>query len=894
MRRRTPKQRYDLRVGNTSLPAWDRDAGMRTDLSGRLGQHIVVGNTLASRILDVDPQSLKLFASVGIIREARIVERHAGETMFVCVTQACDSRLHLEYGERLLEVRFGKPSLWRCDTEERDYDGRVCVRVRPHADGSTDDMVILTDRRSYRVRLVWNPRKVTIACSWTYDDPITVHESGRPLGLPGDRTARHRREGMAQKARFMLIRLGPPMRAQVMRWAARLERVKARHLQLYKTMHTRSGVPHTWRHPSSIMAAVVARLSSVDSFSEGEVRQWLPVPEDFKAALDAVNTFAERRVRRGAGCGDATPSEEQVVATFPYLSALPETSIVDPEAIEAPPATALRIAWNMGQLAEHAILFCVAAPRHLRRPDAIIVAVRDLRSVERHAAAAGLSTALGDADAVAALIELYNDEATSAGLTPVVRARIVWSLLLVIRTIRRHIRLHDPSDVHGTGRVLPVDPATIKEALSRFHQLAKSVAAELRASRKSRVLKHAGRLRKLEFAADLNLEQVILTNRALKAATEALDDQDSIEIAIPMTIVDGRGRLQPGKQECVWRVWRAEAYLRRLLAGTRDAVERKRLCKQLDRIAAGEAMAPIYEYRRTVGVLGSSPIEPFLVRCWRHGLMALPATLPPGVRRRRLAVLRELKLPGFVKSEQALFLPGPEDMDLWRISLRSNRVIAFPHPMEHGLRFAHLALSTVLENMARTTVVIQQVQDRSGYEVRRINRQPVVGFLAHDKASARADLPDVMSWFRVGPQHLAEQAELVAMTCDRCGHPEGRLPEILHLDGMLWKRPTPEAWVFQFAGKPLHAGTIGRLLRFLLPGQGRVTLHDFRHLLANAAHAAGVPGWMIRRALNHASVDLWLYYAQPSERQNALLEDASIRAVATRSADGRSALASAA
>lgn len=339
---------------------------------------------------------------------------------------------------------------------------------------------------------------------------------------------------------------------------------------------------------------------------------------------------------------------------------------------------------------------------------------------------------------------------------------------------------------------------------------------------------------------------------------------------------------------------KSTAYLRRLLAATGDKAERGRIQAYLDRIAAGTPMAPITEYRQTVGLTGSTPVEPFVVRCWRHGLLALPATLPAIVRRRRLAVLRELKLPGFVKSEQALFHGTTDEMDIWRMSLRRHRTIAFLAPFEHGLRYAHYALSTVFENLARTNAVLQQVDDQSGYEVRRLNKQPVVGFLAHDKVSPQGDLPDTMSWFPVGSKHLEEQKELVAMTCTRCGHANGVLPEIRHVETLIWKRPEAAAWIFQFNGKPIHPGTIGRLLRFLLPGHGRITLHDVRHLMANAAHAAGVPGWIISLALNHGKSDLWLYYAQLSNQQESLLEAASVRATVARSADARSKLALAA
>jgi hypothetical protein len=261
--------------------------------------------------------------------------------------------------------------------------------------------------------------------------------------------------------------------------------------------------------------------------------------------------------------------------------------------------------------------------------------------------------------------------------------------------------------------------------------------------------------------------------------------------------------------------------------------------------------------------------------------------LPAHVRRKRHAVLRELKLPGSNRGEQGLLYGSVGEMDLWRISLRQNRTIVFLAPFEHALRFAHLGMTSVLENMSRTTAWMQQTQDQSGWAVRRLNKQPVAGFLAHDKVSRNKDLPDTMSWFPVGPKHLEEAAELAAMTCERCNYADGLLPEINHEPLMLWKRPEPAAWLFSFDGRIVNSGSMGRFLRFLLPGQGYISYYDFRHLMANAALAAGMPGWIIRLALNHGSSDLWQYYAQQSARQIAAIEAISRQAIVERSADAR-------
>jgi hypothetical protein len=565
---------------------------------------------------------------------------------------------------------------------------------------------------------------------------------------------------------------------------------------------------------------------------------------------------------------------------------LPETCIDDPDLYGTPPEKALRLAWQMAKLAEPVALFCMIAPRYLRRPDLINSTVIDLHHLEQFAAANNLELALQQSEVVGALITALLDEHRESKLSRSKRYRIAASLVLLIRLLRRYLRIQQRSDNLSLRRLMPVDPLRIKDALGLLNERRKSFVVAFRASRKARVHCHAGRLSQLEFASDLNLEQVVLTSRALKDAESDLGEQDWIDVPVLLTIVDARGRLRLGKQQCIWRVWREDAYVKQVLSGTRDKDERRRLQEQLDALK-GEAAGFIHEYRRTIGVLGSTPIEPFMIRCWRHGLMVNPTYLPARVRRRRHAVLRELSLPGCNRGEQGLLYGTVNEMDLWRISLRQNRTIVFITPFEHALRFAHLGVTSVLENMSRTTAWMQQTQDQTGWAIRRLNKQDVAGFLAHDKVSRNKDLPDEMSWFPVGPKHLVAAAELAAMTCARCGYADGLLPEIKHAPSMLWKRPEPAAWLFSFDGRIVGPGSMGRFLRFLLPGQGYISYYDFRHLMANAALAAGTPGWIIRLALNHGSSDLWMYYAQQSARQIATIESTSHRAIVERSADAR-------
>jgi hypothetical protein len=877
-------------IGGGSLPPWDRDAGTTTNLAPRVGEHVAMMRRNAANRLGTGYGNLGAFFAPGIVREALIVERPyaRGKVTHACVTEVQWTRIHLDVGEALVDLTIDDPATWTVDTTERDYEGRTCVRVRPHSDGQTGDLVIVGDQRTYRVRLVSNPTKVTIGLSWTHPGQVRTTPHGRRLAPPGNTTRDNSTKG--RHTRFVLFELGCSLQDLFKRWALALRPTKAWQLQLYRRLRYKAGIPPDWPHPQPIVELVLSRLLAIQGLSEAEIRQYLELARDGEQSfVDALREMATgRRLNRLPLPAGVSPTMEDLLDPFPFLAGLPETCYQDEDAHQDPPERARRVVWSMGPAAEHAALFCAVAPRFIRRPDAISRTLTLLALLERMALAAGIDFRLDDASGLRAAIDHVLESPACAHMSMVVRHDIARCARLVVRILRKYIRLHDPRDLRGLHRLLPVDPVELGDLPGRMGAVRREVNEVCRANRKKRVHQQAGRLAALEFAADLNLEQVVLANRALTAAEVALGDRDFIDAPVQMTIVDGRGRLKPGKQLCIWRIWNARAYVARLLRGN-DMwhSERARLQGLLDALDAGATMAPVREYRRTEGLLGSVPIEPFHVRCWKFGLMARPGPLPPRILTKRQAVLRELKLPGHMRCATGLMEGTAQEMDLWRLSLWQGRTIAFLDPFEHALRFGHLALSSVSENMSRTTAWMQQVQDQEGWAVRRLNKQPVAGFLALDKLSPYDDLPDEMTWFPVGPKHLAEMGELVTMTCRRCGYEDGMLPEILHLEKLRWKRPEPKAWVFAFDGTPLRTGDLSRFLRFLLPGIGHLTYHDFRHLLANAAFEAGVAGWKIRLCLNHGSTELWLYYAEQSEWQLARVEDRSLRAIATRSADAR-------
>lgn len=882
-----------LLVGSMALPPWDRDAGPMTDLARRKGQHVALTRGAAAAVLGTTFAPLPAFVAIGIVRDARIVERpHVeGKVTHACTTAVVWSRFYLEFGENLVGLTFGDAGLWTVDTGERDYEGRTCIRVRPRAEGSSDDLTIATDRRTYRIRLVSNPTKVTLALGWTY--PVDPSRSRPTRRLAAFGQTKKASVASVRQTRFMLFELGPDLRQQFRRWAEGLRPTRAWQIQQYRKLYTKAMMPSDSGHPPAVVEFVLSRLLAIDGLCEAEIRQYLELPRDGEQAfVDMLREMATgRRVSRLPLPAGVSPTMTELLDPFPFLAGLPETCYDDADLHQKPPERARRIVWSTTGIADHAALFCAVAPRFIRRPDEISRTLTHLASLERMAAAAGNALRLDCTASLLAALEHLLDSGETAHLGTVVRHDMARHVLLAVSILRKYVRLHDPDGDRGLTRLSPPDPTLLGNLPARLGAMRKEIGEECRSNRKRSVHAQTGRLAALEFAADLNLEQVVLASRALSAAESELGEEDWIDVVIPMTIVDGRGRLVPGRQQCIWRVWSARVYLKRLLRGDWPRLERLRLQARLDAISDGAVHPPVHEYIRTEGVLGSKPMEPFFVRCWRFGLMSRPGPLPQRLLTKRQSVLRELKLPGYMRCATGLMEGGAEELDLWRLSLGRGRTITFLDPFEHALRFGHLGLSTVSENMARTTAWIQQVQDQSGWEMRRLNRRPVAGFLAHDKLSPHADIPDQKTWFPVGPKHQAEMADLVAMTCRRCGYDDGLLPEILHLAKHRWKCPEPQAWVFFYDGAALRTGDTARFLRFLLPGVGRLTYHDFRHLMANAAHEAGVPGWMIRSCLNHGATDLWMYYAELSASQLARIEGLSVRGLMLRSADRRSSAA---
>lgn len=874
------------RVGSATLPPWDRTGGAALDIAAMVGQSVATGPKTAAKLLGSKLEGLRTFLTEGILREGRIAETpfKPSGTTFVCVTACYWSRLFLEPGERLLATEFGEPRLWRSDSDGRDVEGRVCVRVRAHREGSSDDLTIVTDRRTYLIRLVGHGVKVTIGCSWTYP-------GGTVAATPAGETRRWwaDRAGTTRPTRFIIFQLGKSLREHVMDWAHTIEPRKTRQLRLYKTLRRRANVPAEEPHPPAIISAVLKKLMEVGTISEPEIRQWLEAPGQGQEMVDLFKELATglRRNRLPLPAGLA-PSSVDMLDPFPFLAGLPETCYEDEETYAEVTDRARAIAWVMKGMAPAGALFCAVAPRYFRGSPVIERTLQNLATLERIADLAGLKFALDDPESVEVVANHLLDSPDCSYLSKGTRCVMLWSLRVLVRTLRRYIRFRDPTDAYGLARLRPAD--LTRKVSDRIYSLSLALGQEYRDNRKGRVLKFAGRLSELDFAADLNLDQVILTTRALASGAKDLGDRDWKDVPVPMTIVDHKGRLKPGKQVCTWRIWNALAYHRLLKKRTSDRHEIERLDEAIasleSAIAKGQPVEPIHEYRHTRGVAGSSPIEPFHITCWRYGLVARPARIPARLRHKRHMILRQLKLPGCVVQRSELLAGSEDQMDLWRISVRQNRTIAYLDAFEHALRFAHFGLSSVFENFSRTTAWMQQTQDQSGWESRPLAGVKTAGFLAHDKQNG--ELKDEMSWFPVGPAHQKEGMELAAMTCRRCRYADGMLPEVAHLTKETWKRPDPQAWLFLYGGSVLVTSYLHRYLRFLLPGWGRITFHDFRHLGANAAFEDGVPGWIIRLTLNHGMTDMWEYYAEQSAAQNAKFEDGFLRSRFERSALARS------
>lgn len=878
------------RVGSRALPPWDRSGGAALDLAPRVGEFVATGPSTAARLLGAIKAGIRTFISDGILLDGRIVEKpfKSSGTTFVCVTACYWSRLYLEPGERLVSTTFGEPALWRSDSDGRDVVGRFCVRLRPHRDGCSDDLTVVTDRRTYRIRLVGHGTKVTIGCSWTYPGGGVVAatpagEQGRWLG---------KRKGSTRLARFIIFRLGTSLREHVMDWARTLEFEKTWQLRKYKILRRRANVPAGDPHPPAFISAVLTRLMAVGTISEPEIRQWLEAPGHGQGMVDLFKELATglRRNRLPLPAG-LSPSSEDMLDPFPFLAGLPETCYEDEETYAEVTDLARSIAWVMDGLAPAGALFCAVAPRYFRASPVIESILRNVALLERIAAAAGIGLSLGDPKSVKAAADHLLDSPACSHLSDGTRRLMLWSLRVLIRTLRRYIRFRDPDDAHGLSAIRPAELS--QTVANRLNVLTAAVRQQYRDSRKARVHRFTGKLSALDFAADLNLEQVILATRALASGAKDLGAEDWKDVPVQMTIVDHRGRLRPGKQVCTWRLWKPLPFHRLLRKRTSDKEEIERLDATITEmeaaVATGKPLDLIHEYRHTRGVAGSTPIEPFHVTCWRYGLIARPARIPARLRHKRHMLLRQLKLPGYSTQRSELLMGTEAQMDLWRISVRQNRTIAYLDAFEHALRFAHFGLSSVLENFSRTTAFMQQTQDQSGWGLRPLAGVKTAGFLAHDKQTG--ELQEEMTWFPVGPAHQKEGMELAAMTCRRCRYTDGLLPEVHHLGKEKWKRPDRQAWLFIYSGTVLGTGYLHQYLRFLLPWWGKITFHDFRHLGANAAYEDGVPGWIIRLTLNHGMTDMWEYYAEQSAAQNAKFEESFLASRFKRSALARSSRA---
>lgn len=866
-------------VGARSLPPWDRTGGGQIDLTPLAGQHAAVSGHAAARLLGTKSESLVAFCKAGVIREGRIVEREfdAGGTTYLSVIAEYWSHIYLEPGEEVLALTFGRPNRWSVEKGSPDVERRTCLRIRHVGGPRSDHLTILTGRRTYRIALVDHPFKVTIGCSWTYAD------APRPRTPAGEITRPSAaRSNTARTTRFAIFELGRSIKDLVVRWGLDLQPTKTWQLHLHRDMRRLASIPSIDPLPPAVVEAVLKRLLEVGTMHVDEARQWLELSQGSHFD-DTVMAIADRSRRNRLPLpGNIAPTQEDLATAFPCLTGLARTCYDQDDPGPAPASRALKIVWQMKDLALVGAIFCVIGPNYFLHAERVTDTLQRLATLENITRAAGIEVRVDDETSLDRAIEHVLASESLDRATDLVRHQVAYSLLLVVRLIRRYLRAQKAESLCG---IAPAHPS--KRVLAALGRYGRKIVENGRESRKRRVLRYAGKLADLELAAGLNLEQVIMTTRALRAAEKLLGDEDWVDVEVPTTIVDQRGRLVPGKQQLTWRVWRHSSFLRQLKTKSDVPHEVASLDQKL-RECVESPHPPIHEYRSAKGILGSEPIEPFFVKCWRYGLIARPARLPRRVAHKRRTILRELKLPGAMTHGREALLTGTEyQMNLWRTALRQHRTIAFLDAFEHAMRFAHFGLSSTTENLSRTVAWLQQVQDQRGWTTRRLNGTDVIGFLAYDKVSHRDGDPGDPTWFPVANSHFLEGMELVRMTCEREGYDDGILPEISHSRLLLPKQPQPRAWMFSYQGSVLSHEVLNGFLRYLLPGFARLTYHDFRHLGANAAQDAGMPGWKIRLALNHASQNLWEYYAMQNRRQEAAFADGHVRHRTGRIADLR-------
>lgn len=871
-----------FQVGSAALPPWDRQGGHTADLSDRVGSKIAVGNGAAARLLGTKKDYLSKFLASGILKDGRIVERNFGshQATFICIDEEYWSRLYLQIGEIPTEVDLDDPSVhWKHG--DSDVVERRCICIRGSASHSGVNITITTNRRVYRIRAISHRNKVTIGCNWLYplDQPDGSLDSPTP---PGARRRWFASERTGLVTRFALFPLGASLKHLVIQWAQSLLQPCTADLNAYKKLRRLADISSEEAHPDNIIDAILFRLLEVGTISAPEVRQWIELPTPRGKTVEDLKLRATGLRRQGFKMNRGERSTlEDMQHRFPFLSDMPETCLTDAEAHPAPPEAARRVALGMEAMADHAAFFCFCAARYYAHSALIVQTTRLLSRLEALASRAGLPVSLdGDIDPVIRYLLTSPD---CEAVHPSTKLSMVHAVLFAIRTMRRFVRHHPSARLE---RYCPKIPSSWLTTVAA--DLRRAANARYRLNRKARVDRHAGRLSELQFAADLNFEQVVITNQTLLAAQSELGDADYIDVPVILTIVDQKGRLLDGKQQTNWRIWKREPFCRSLLHSGLDQQTTGSLRSAATAHWPDANGGYIHEYRGIEGLLGSRPIIPFFVRCWMYGLIANPALLPARVRHKRSQILRQLKLPGKTGGDrEGLFAGEDYQMDVWRASLRQHRVIAFLPAFEHALRFAHLGMSSVLENLSRATAWMQQTQDQSGWDIRRLNGRPTAGFLAIDKQSNSTEVDQDMTWFPVGTAHLRMLSELTQLTCERCGYLDGKLPQIRQPHNMAWKRADHQPWVFSFSGNVLKLSELQAFLRFLLPGFGDIKFHDLRHLGANAAFEAGVPGWMIRLTLNHSSSTLWEYYSQLTDRQLRALEDVHVRTVFERGAAAR-------
>ncbi|WCT72624.1 tyrosine-type recombinase/integrase [Sphingomonas naphthae] len=696
-------------------------------------------------------------------------------------------------------------------------------------------------------------------------------------------------------------------------WLARVRCWNHQTAVIHKDLRAACAIPADHPQPSGLDRFCCETFARIGTSSRLECTAFF-VDKDRKAE-DRDRLRAQLATSDWAPSGSHSTARVEswaVVARFPAVDGLPDTSL-DPQAADpAEPSTGLiGRAMALGPFAAAATMFAFVATASDRDEKLLRTYVRGFANVDAQLGVQDLSAITGE-DIERLLVSML-EEAAKGGRGCASLYETCQRYRTATRYLRSYVARVDGDGSRGLAAHLPPDPSSPTRVYKALAE-AKNVV----------VLEGGVRRKRLSNRAAVNLDRHIAANRsameqitairedALVAADEvvlqavrrdAMGEAEARrtpafrEFLVTVPVLDPKGDIVRGaSQTLVFWAWRERdawlslehGALRRQRGmrpkGRKDAqsiAKRALVDAALDmkikdvQANEGKYGDVVFEYR---GCRPDRPgglcQEPRFVTLARLGVDIAPSHLMARCQRRRHRLMQNWNIVPHIKTPGGLLTFENDKSVLIRWMNARNRVMVPIHEVYFATLFGTLGFDILTETLARLSEAIQPEQDIARWKLDEAIVPPVMGFLAATKAhpGKPKQMPRPLGVSDPLFESIMAAAEEIARAN---GHADGWLPAVDEPPGRPGEAdasgnvvpPRRRPLVFQWRGRALPPAEVAELVSWLMANRGRVTPHVLRHAAANQLRQMGVPERVVQAILGHKSLKSTAWYMSPDARR---------------------------